>query len=137
MSENKSLILKKLSSLEKKIEKTNDRIDEISRILKTEHLPTNRAKTEQFYEHAEQPLTTNHLSAVRGRHRELLALLVNNGFHTYSQISRKLNISESRARAYVSELKNDFNIPLRQIKDPEGLKVGLDIEFVEQILAFK
>jgi len=62
-------------------------------------------------------------------------MLINSGSHTYEQIAKKLNISQSRARAYIAELKNEFNVPLRQIRDPEGYKVGIDVRFVEQILS--
>ena len=122
-------------------EKQNKRIDNISKILekmvKTEHLYGNRAKTEQFTEQNEQMLATKNLGRISGRHREVLSLLMNEGFHTYDQLAKKLNISQSRARAYIAELKNDFNVPLRQVRDAEGYKIGIDVRFVEQILALK
>jgi len=99
-----------------------------------------RAKTEQFGELGElgeQPLRAGSLNRIRGRHREILAMLINSGFHTYQQIAKKLNISQSRARAYIAELKNKYNVPLRQIRDPEGYKVGIDVRFVENILSSK
>ena len=136
------------SSLDKKIEKLlvlidnqNKKIDRISKILSrsidTEQMSAKRAKFEQFDEQDEHMLTTDNLNRIRGKHRELLALLINNGFHTYKQIAEKMSISPSRARAYVAELKRDFKVPLRQVKDPEGLKVGIDVHFVEKILAFR
>ena len=64
-------------------------------------------------------------------------MLINDGFHTYKKIADRLGISESRARAYVASLKNDFGIPLKRIRDPEGYKVGIDVRFVERILAFR
>ena len=91
----------------------------------------------ELCELSEQPLRASGLNRIRGRHREILAMLINNGFHTYKQIATKLNISQSRARAYIAELKNKYNVPLRQVRDPEGYKVGIDVRFVEQILASK
>jgi len=125
-----------ISSLEKKLEKTNDMIEKFSKILISEQLRVNRAKTEQLSEQTEQVLARKSLEQIKGRHREIVGLLMNEGFHTYEQLANKLNISQSRARAYITELKN-FGIPLRQIKDPEGYKVGIDAAFVEKVLAFK
>ena len=122
-------------------EKQNKAIDNISKILekmlKAEQLPSNRAKTEQSTEQTEQLLASRNISKITGRHREILALLMNQGFHTYEQLAKKLNISQSRARAYIAELKSNFNVPLRQIRDPEGYKIGIDVGFVERILALK
>ncbi len=136
-----SEIIKKLTSLERKMGKMNSRIDRIYEVLSAnstrKNHPNLRANTEQLTEHTEQVLTQPSMNRVRGKHRELLALFVNNGFHNYEQIAKKLNISQSRARAYVSELKKDYGIPLRQVKDAEGLKIGVDIAFIDQILAFK
>jgi len=125
-----------ISFLEKKIERTNSKIEDLSRMLTGEQLRAQRAKTEQFAEHTEQSLTQS-MQKIRGRHREILNLLINDGFHTYEEMAKKLNISQSRARAYITELKNDFGIPLRQIRDPEGYKVGVDMRFVEQILSLQ
>ena len=100
----------------------------LSRAINSEQLSTRssrlRAKSGQ-------------LGSIRGRHREILAMLINNGFHTYSQIAQKLGISQSRARAYIADLRNDFGLPLKQVRDPEGYKIGIDVRFVEQILASK
>jgi DNA-directed RNA polymerase specialized sigma subunit len=129
----------RLSYLESNLVKMNEKIDKLIDILSkskgTEHLLSDRAKTEQLPEQAEQMLTQD-LQKVKGRHREILSLFVNEGFHTYQQIAERLKISQSRARAYVAELKS-FGVPLRQFRDPEGYKIGIDVRFVEQILTFK
>lgn len=78
---------------------------------KTEHLAERTERMTELFEQTERPLTRDSLNRVRGRHREILAMLINNGFHTYDQIARKLSISNSRARAYVAELKNDYGLP--------------------------
>lgn len=148
------ILSKTLVSFEKKLEKTNQKIEILTNVIAnemaiknmsgqpnlTEQLHVLRAKTEQFSERSEldeRSLRMGSLNKIRGRHREILAMLINSGFHTYQQIAKKLNISQSRARAYIAELKNEFNVPLRQIRDPEGYKVGIDVRFVEQILASK
>ena len=125
-----------VSSLEKKLEKTNDKIEKISKILAGEQSRANRAIYEQITEQSEQSLDRT-LQKIRGRHREMLNLFINDGFHTYEQIAKKMDISQSRARAYVAELKNDFGIPLRQVRDSEGYKIGIDVRFIEQILVSK
>jgi len=158
MKKNKSLerkigiLSKMLASFEKKLEKTNQKIEILTDVIVkgvalqnvggqsslTEQLHVLRAKTEQLGERSElseRPLRVGSLNRIRGRHREILAMLINSGSHTYEQIAKKLNISQSRARAYIAELKNEFNVPLRQIRDPEGYKVGIDVRFVEQILS--
>lgn len=145
------LLSKTLVSFEKKLEKTNRELENLTNTIangivvqkvggqptETERLHMLRARTEQFGELSERPLRAGSLNRIRGRHREILAMLINNGFHTYQQIASKLNISQSRARAYIAELKNKYNVPLRQVRDPEGYKVGIDVRFVEQILASK
>lgn len=148
------LLSKTLVSFEKKLEKTNRGLENIANAIangvvvqkmgeqpiETERLHMLRARTEQFgelNELSERPLRTGSLNRIRGRHREILVMLINNGFHTYQQIADKLNISQSRARAYIAELKNKYNVPLRQVRDPEGYKVGIDVRFVEHILASK
>jgi len=132
---------KKMEKMLVLFERQNRRIDDISKILekmiKAEQLLANRAKTEQPIEQTEQMLGTQGISRITGRHREILALLMNQGFHTYDQLAKKLSISQSRARAYIAELKNNFGVPLRQVRDPEGYKIGIDVRFVEQILALK
>lgn len=137
----KPSVEKQLEKLMKLFERQNERIDRISKILdkiqRAEQPIPIRAKTEQLAEQSEQMLDGKNLSRITGRHRELLALLINQGYHTYFDIAKKMNISQSRARAYVAELKNNFGVPLRQIRDPEGYKIGIDIRFVEQILSLK
>jgi|GEM_PF-5039609 len=140
---------KAISSFEKKIEKMDSRIDKlidsidtngIVKSIQSSRTAKNRAKTEQFTEQIEQyerPLglvKPDGLGRIRGRHREILAMLINNGFHTYKQIAKNLNISQSRARAYIAELKNEYKVPLRHVRDPEGYKVGIDARFIEEIL---
>ena len=178
MNQIKSLA-ESFTNIEKKLEATNSRIDELASTMgrhaklaseqHTEQLPIFRAKTERFGEPAErrlgvrmaseQPSATNgyasvetghgsvgnthadmrdgQLGSVRGRHREILAMLINNGFHTYEQIAQKLGISQSRARAYIADLRNNYGVPLKQVRDPEGYKIGIDVRFVEQILVSK
>ncbi len=104
--------------------------------MRTEQTYPVRAKTEQSTEQTEQSLVGD-MSRIIGKHREVLAILINDGYSTYEQIAGRLNISQSRARAYVAELAANHSVPLRKIKDPEGLKIGLDVNFVEKILAFK
>ena len=104
---------------------------------KTEHLTERTERMAELFEQTERPLTRENLGKVHGRHREILVMLINSGFHTYEQIAKRLSISNSRARAYVSELKNDYGMPIRQVRDAEGYKVGIETRFVEQILALK
>lgn len=140
-------LTKAISVLEKNLEQTNKKLDKFTEKLiesgawqETEQFANNRAKTERYIERSElneQTLGANKLNRIRGRHREILAMLINDGFHTYRRIAERLGISESRARAYVAALKNDFGIPLKRVRDPEGYKVGIDVRFVERILAFR
>ena len=121
-------------------EMQNKRIDKISDILErmvSDQFIAKRAKIEQSPEQIEQVLASSGMNRIRGRPREVLALFINQGFHSYHEIAEKLSISQSRARAYITELKYRYNIPLKQVKDPEGLKIGLDATFIEQILAFR
>jgi len=121
--------IRKLSAI---IKKQNEKIEFLTKTL----MDISRAKNEQFSEQNEQMLASKSLEMIKGRHREVVSLLMNEGFHTYEQLAEKLNISQSRARAYITELKS-FGVPLRQIKDAEGYKIGIDTNFVEKILAFK
>lgn len=140
-------LTKAISVLEKNLELTNKKLDKFTKILvkrrvwqETGQPVSNRAKTEQPSEQTElneQTLGANKLNRIRGRHREILAMLINDGFHTYKKIAERLGISESRARAYVAALKNNYGIPLKRVRDPEGYKVGIDVRFVERILAFR
>ena len=149
-----SISEKNLGRLLQMFEQQNKKMDKLINLLAgaqtthTEQSHAKRAKTEQLTEQTEQLLSAasavgrdgfgvEKMGNIRGKHRELLALFINQGFHTYEQIASKLHISQSRARAYVAELKNDFHVPLRQVRDPEGYKIGMDVGFVEQILASK
>jgi len=132
MSKSVEKEIKKLSDI---IKKQNETIELLTKIL-TRIENHGRAKTEQSSEQNEQLLDSKGLERIKGRHREVVSLLMNEGFHTYEQMAEKLNISQSRARAYVTELKS-FGVPLRQIKDPEGYKIGIDTNFVEKVLTLK
>jgi len=125
--------IKRLLSL---IKGQNEKIDKMAKTLVKIENGYNRAKTEQSSEQNEQLLASKTLEMIKGRHREIVALFMNDGFHTYEQLAKKLNISQSRARAYVTELKS-FGLPLRQMRDAEGYKIGIDGRFVEKILAVK
>lgn len=74
------------------------------------------------------------LSNATGRYREIISLLINEGFFTYSKLAGRLNISQSRVRAYIADLKKYYSVPIASIKDGEGVKVGISPEFVNQIL---
>jgi len=137
-----------ISSLEGKIAKLTDVLEKIGASSGFEQTIQSRAKTEQALETSEQLFGSEKQSSmastdrngrimqkVRGRSRELLSLLINEGFHTYAEISKKMDISESRARAYITELKKNFNIPIKQVRDPEGYKIGLDVSFVDRLLS--
>jgi DNA-binding CsgD family transcriptional regulator len=160
-----AIILDQIKSLansftvvEKSLETTNKRVDKLSEMMekqvkfiseqKERQSPIFRAKTEQPIELPERSLDLRmkserlsrkdgQLRSIRGRHREILAMLINNGFHTYEQIAQKLGISQSRARAYIADLRNNYGVPLKQVRDPEGYKIGVDTRFVEQILTSK
>lgn len=140
------ILVNMLSSFEKKLEKTNERVDRLSSSIESHTRATAfmkapsefRAITERFAERderAEQGIKTSALANVHGRHREIVAMLINNGFQTYKDIAKKLGISESRARAYIAELKNEHKLPLTQIRDAEGYKVGIEMRFIEEILS--
>jgi len=128
-----------VSSLERKIDAMSQPPAEQARPFraKTERLTERTERLSELFEQTERPLTRESLGKVHGRHREILVMLINNGFHTYDQIAKQLNISNSRARAYVAELKNGYGLPIRQVRDAEGYKVGIETRFVEQILALK
>jgi DNA-binding CsgD family transcriptional regulator len=146
---------KSISSLEAKVTKLTNVLEKIERAKISEQMMQNRAKIEHHAEQSEQTEQQNEqlldragqtgeiakgandlgMQKIRGRNRELLTLLINEGFHTYAEISKKMNISESRARAYITELKGNFNVPIKQVRDPEGYKIGIDISFVDRILS--
>ena len=77
------------------------------------------------------------LSNATGRYREILSLLINEGFFTYSKLADRLNISQSRVRAYIADLKRYYAVPITSVKDTEGVKVGISPEFVDQILGVR
>jgi len=130
-----SPVQKEIKRLSKLIEQQNEKIEAVTKTL-GEMVSYGRAKTEQFTEQNEQLLASKNLELIKGRHREIVAVLMNDGFHTYEQLAKKLSISQSRARAYVTELKSS-GIPLKQIRDAEGYKIGIDADFVEKILVSK
>ncbi len=92
---------------------------------------TEQPSSEQLNERNEKPIL---LSNATGRCREIISLLINEGFFTYSKLADRLNISQSRVRAYIADLKKYYSIPITSIKDGEGVKVGISPEFVNQIL---
>jgi len=130
-----SPVQKEIKRLSKLIEQQNEKIEAVTKTL-GEMVGYGRAKTEQFAEQNEQLLASKNLELIKGRHREIVAVLMNDGFHTYEQLAKKMNISQSRARAYVTELKSS-GIPLKQMRDAEGYKIGIDANFVEKILVSK
>lgn len=136
-NEQMGILVQTVCSLEKKMEKTNDRIDRLTRILtknqKTEQLGHFRAMAEEV----EQPFNIRQVEKIKGRHRQILSLLINDGLHSYFQMARKLNISESRARAYVTELKSKYKVPIRRVREPEGFKIGIDMKVIGHIIAQK
>ncbi len=116
---------KTIESLEKKIEEMNKRMSDVSkndmRISDSRGLTVNRHVS-----------YSDSIERIKGKHREILVMLINEGFHTYGEIASKLDISQSRVRAYISDLKNKYHIPLSRIRDAEGYKVGVDMRFVER-----
>ncbi len=143
---------KSVKSLEKKISKLNstvsileNKLDKVIKLVESSNkkllIPSDirkyRARTERSTEHNERnerSLNIEDIANIRGRHREIMAMLINDGFQTYKQISNKLNISQSRARAYIAELRNKYDVPIKSVRDPEGYKVGIEVRFVEQLL---
>jgi biotin operon repressor len=130
-----SPVQKEIKRLSKLIEKQSEKIEAMTKAL-AQTRGYGRAKTEQFTEQSEQLLGSKSLEIIKGRHREVVALLLNDGFHTYEELAKKMNISQSRARAYVTELKS-FGVPLKQMRDAEGYKIGIDAAFIEKILVPK
>ncbi len=74
------------------------------------------------------------IPVMTGRCREMMSLFIDEGFFTYQALAQRLGLSQSRTRAYVSELKKFYNIPITAIKDSEGVKVGLAAELVNEII---
>ena len=127
----------KLEKILKILKSHDERLVQMSQLLEsyTSTSIPERAKSEHLVEQRYQPLTPAQLiNRVNGRTRDILVLLINQGFHKYSEISSKLNITESRARAYISDLKNHFGIPVVQLRDAEGYKIGIDAMFIEQLM---
>lgn len=77
------------------------------------------------------------LSNATGRYREILSILINEGFFTYPKLADRLNISQSRVRAYIADLKRYYSVPITSVRDTEGVKVGISPEFVNQILGVR
>ncbi len=103
---------------------------------------TNPIKTEQSSVEQTQQKQTNEktpvlLSNATGRYREILSLLINEGFFTYSKLADRLNISQSRVRAYIADLKRYYSVPITSLRDTEGVKVGISPEFVDRILGVR
>lgn len=118
---------------------TTEQIEAFSEQIKTKS-EINPVKTEQ--PSGEQPQKQSEktpvlLSNATGRYREILSLLINEGFFTYSKLADRLNISQSRVRAYIADLKRYYSVPITSVKDTEGVKVGISPEFVNQILGVR
>jgi len=77
------------------------------------------------------------IASATGRYREVLSILINEGFFTYARLAARLNISQSRVRAYIADLKKYYSIPISSIRDTEGVKVGISQEYVDQILGVR
>ncbi len=121
-----------------------EQIDAVSEQMKNKTEPF-QPKTEQS-EAIEQPnpepvqpieKKTVLLSSATGRYREILSLLINEGFFTYPKLAERLSISQSRVRAYIADLKRYYSIPISSVRDTEGVKVGISPEFVDQILGVR
>lgn len=157
ISNNVKLISAKIAEIEKQLDylaqqtlEQNNKFDSIAQYV-TEQIETfseqikdnsevNPVKTEQLS--AEQPQKQNEktpvlLSNATGRYREILSLLINEGFFTYPKLADRLNISQSRVRAYIADLKRYYSVPITSVKDTEGVKVGISPEFVNQILGVR
>ncbi len=92
---------------------------------------TEQPSVDQAIEQNKKPVL---LSNATGRYREVISLLINEGFFTYPKLADRLNISQSRVRAYIADLKKYYSVPITSIKDNEGVKVGISPEFVNRIL---
>jgi DNA-binding CsgD family transcriptional regulator len=147
---NKTLLAlnRRFDMMEQRLNKLTDLVELSSRDrARTEHAGE---RTERFAEQIERTERTRSsmepaigngrpvaLADIHGRHREILAMLINGGFYTYKEMADKLSVSQSRVRAYIAELRNKYNIPLKQVRDAEGYKIGVELRFVEEILASK
>lgn len=133
------LLNTRLGEMEKNLSALMEKINKQS-----EHPQTVRATGEQAYHRANIPsvpqkhvqtnTTNTGIPNMGGRCREMMSLFINEGFFTYQKLAERLGLSQSRTRAYVSELKKFHNIPIAVIKDSEGVKVGLSTELVNEII---
>lgn len=122
--ENQNTKIEKIFTILNNLQRDNGKVDKPIGYKSTSRLREQTEQTEQLVTKYKQ---------MRERHRELLFVLIENGFLSYREIARKLNISKSRARAYVSDLKNNYSVPLKMIRDAEGFKVGIDIRTFAKI----
>lgn len=143
-------IEKQLDYLAKQVLEQNNRIDSVAQYM-TEQMEIFSEqigdKTGIIQPKTEQPSvdqapkqnekTPVLLSNATGRYREILSLLINEGFFTYSKLADRLSISQSRVRAYIADLKRYYSVPITSIRDNEGVKVGISPEFVNQILGVR
>ncbi|MBI4167327.1 MAG: HTH domain-containing protein [Candidatus Aenigmarchaeota archaeon] len=159
ISNNVKLISSKIVEIEKQLNylaeqmlEQNDKADSVAQYV-TEQIETfseqikdkseiNSIKTEQPSTEQAQQKQTNEkmpvlLSNATGRYREILSLLINEGFFSYSKLADRLSISQSRVRAYIADLKRYYSVPITSIKDNEGVKVGISPEFVDRILGVR
>ncbi len=100
-------------------------------------IKTEQPGAEQAQQKPQNEKTPVLLSNATGRSREILSLLINEGFFTYSKLADRLNISQSRVRAYIADLKRYYSVPITSVKDNEGVKVGISPEFVDRILGVR
>ncbi len=162
ISNNVKLISAKVVELEKQFNlisqqmlEQNNRMEAVAQYV-TEQIDAvseqMKNKTEPVQPKTEQPDTTEQqnyepaqpaerkpvlLSSATGRYREILSLLINEGFFTYPKLAGRLNISQSRVRAYIADLKRHYSIPISSVRDTEGVKVGISPEFVDHILGVR
>ncbi len=152
ISNNIKLVFAKINELEKEVNvisqqllEQNNKIDSIAQYM-TEQIEVVSEQTDVKNEplneqpSAEQPQNekkTIQLTNATGRYREILSLLINEGFFTYTKLAERMGISQSRARAYIADLKKYYSIPITSVKDAEGVKVGISPEFVDQILGVR
>ena len=141
---------KQLNYLAQQMLEQNNKMDSVAQYVTeqievfSEQITTkneiNPIKTEQ--PSSEQPQKQSEkmpvlLSNAKGRYREILSLLINEGFFTYPKLADRLSISQSRVRAYIADLKRYYSVPITSVKDTEGVKVGISPEFVDQILGVR
>lgn len=151
ISNNIKLVFAKINELEKEVNlvsqqllEQNNKIDSIAQYM-TEQIEVVSeqvdVKSDKMQPESEQPSTEQpkqvQISSATGRYREILSLLINEGFFTYPKLAERMGISQSRARAYIADLKKYYSIPITSVKDTEGVKVGISPEFVDQILGVR